>query len=75
MGQVITSLFTNLSTEAMQPVRIIATVVMILIGITLTMMPWEHGAVKFVKDSALRVAVGLAIALNAPAIISAIAGG
>jgi hypothetical protein len=59
----------------MQPVRIIATVVMILIGITLTMMPWEHGAVKFVKDSALRVAVGLAIALNAPAIISAIAGG
>jgi hypothetical protein len=75
VGQVITSLFTNLSTEAMQPVRIIATVVMILIGITLTMMPWEHGAVKFVKDSALRVAVGLAIALNAPAIISAIAGG
>jgi hypothetical protein len=75
MGQVITQLFTNLSTEATQPVRIIGTVVMILIGITLTMMPWEHGAVKFVKDSALRVCVGMAIALNAPAIIAAIAGG
>jgi hypothetical protein len=45
------------------------------IGITLTMMPWEHGAVRFLKDSALRVAVGLAIVLNAAAIVATMAGG
>ena len=71
MGQAMVTLFTNLQSEATAPARVIATVVMILIGITLTLMPWEHGAVRFLKDSALRVFVGLAIVLNAPAIIAA----
>ncbi len=43
--------------------------------LTLTMMPWEHGAVRFLKDSALRVTVGLAIVLNAAAIVATMAGG
>jgi hypothetical protein len=72
MGATMVTLFTELSSEATAPARIIATVVMILIGITLTFMPWEHGAVMFLKNSALRVFVGLAIVLNAPAIIAAI---
>ncbi len=72
IGGVLTNLFTALQSEALAPARIIATVVMIGIGITLAMMPWEHGAVKFLKDSALRVFIGLAIAINAPAIIAAI---
>jgi hypothetical protein len=37
------------------------------------MMPWEHGSVRFLKDSALRVAVGLAIVLNAAAIVATMA--
>ncbi len=75
MGQAITNLFTLLSTQATMPARAIATVVIIGIGLTLTMMPWEHGAVRFLKDAALRVAVGLAIVLNAAAIVTSMAGG
>jgi hypothetical protein len=74
MGAAITSLFTTLSTEAALPARAIATAVIIGIGLTLTMMPWEHGAVRFLKDSSLRVAVGLAIVLNAGAIVVTMAG-
>jgi hypothetical protein len=73
MGTAITSLFNSLASEAAMPARAIATAVIIGIGLTLTMMPWEHGAVRFLKDAALRVAVGLAIVLNAPAIVSTIA--
>jgi hypothetical protein len=75
MGAAITSLFTQLSTQASMPARAIATAVIIGIGLTLTLMPWEHGAVRFLKDSALRVAVGLAIVLNAAAIVATMAGG
>jgi hypothetical protein len=75
MGAAITALFTNLSSQATAPARAIATAVIVVVGITLTMMPWEHGAVRFVKDSALRVAVGLAIVLNAAAIVASMAGG
>ena len=75
MGAAITALFTSLSTQASMPARAIATAVIIGIGLTLTMMPWEHGAVRFLKDSALRVAVGLAIVLNAAAIVTTMAGG
>jgi hypothetical protein len=75
MGAAITNLFTNLSSQATMPARAIATAVIIGIGLTLTMMPWEHGAVRFLKDSALRVAVGLAIVLNAAAIVATMAGG
>ena len=74
MGAAITNLFTTLSSQATMPARAIATAVIIGIGLTLTMMPWEHGAVRFLKDSALRVAVGLAIVLNAAAIVATIAG-
>jgi hypothetical protein len=70
MGTAITSLFTNLASQASMPARAIATAVIIGIGLTLTLMPWENGAVRFLKDSALRVAVGLAIVLNAAAIVS-----
>ena len=75
MGAAITNLFTTLSSQATLPARAIATAVIIGIGLTLTMMPWEHGAVRFLKDSALRVAVGLAIVLNAAAIVATMAGG
>jgi hypothetical protein len=75
MGHAIEALFTNLASQATTPARAIATAVIIGIGLTLTMMPWEHGAVRFLKDSALRVAVGLAIILNAAAIVSTMAGG
>ena len=75
MGAAITTLFTSLSTQASMPARAIATAVIIGIGLTLTMMPWEHGAVRFLKDSALRVAVGLAVVLNAAAIVATMAGG
>jgi hypothetical protein len=75
VGAAITNLFTALSSQATLPARAIATTVIILIGLTLTMMPFEHGAVRFLKDSALRVAVGLAIVLNAAAIVSTMAGG
>jgi hypothetical protein len=75
MGSAITTLFTNLSTQATMPARAIATAVIIGIGLTLTMMPWEGGAVRFMKDSALRVAVGLAIVLNAAAIVATMGGG
>jgi hypothetical protein len=75
MGAAITTLFNSLATQATLPARAIATAVIIGIGLTLTMMPWEHGAVRFLKDSALRVAVGLAIVLNAAAIVATMAGG
>jgi hypothetical protein len=75
MGAAITNLFTNLSSQATMPARAIATAVIIGIGLTLTLMPWEHGAVRFLKDSALRVAVGLAIVLNAAAIVATMSGG
>jgi hypothetical protein len=75
VGAAITSLFTQLSSQATMPARAIATAVIIGIGLTLTLMPWEHGAVRFLKDSALRVAVGLAIVLNAAAIVASMAGG
>src|SRR5690242_13665656 len=75
MGAAITTLFANLSSQATLRARSIATAVIIGIGLTLTMMPWEHGAVRFLKDSALRVAVGLAIVLNAAAIVATMAGG
>ena len=75
MGTAITNLFTNLSTQASMPARAIATAVIIGIGLTLTLMPWEHGAVRFLKDSALRVAVGLALVLNAAAIVATMSGG
>ena len=75
MGAAITNLFTTLSSQATMPARSIATAVIIGIGLTLTMMPWEHGAVRFLKDSALRVAADLAIVLNAPAIVATMAGG
>ena len=74
MGAAITDLFTLLSTQATMPARAIATAVIIGIGLTLTLMPWENGAVRFLKDSALRVAVGLAIVLNAAAIVTTMAG-
>src|SRR5262249_32302835 len=74
MGAAISNLFSMLATEAALPARAIATAVIIGIGLTLTLMPWEHGAVRFLKDSALRVAVGLAIVLNAAAIVSTMAG-
>jgi hypothetical protein len=73
MGAAITSLFSALATEASAPARAIATAVVIGIGLTLTLMPWEHGAVRFLKDSALRVAVGLAIVINAASIVATIA--
>ena len=75
MGQAITNLFTMLAGQATMPARAIATAVIIVIGLTLTLMPWENGAVRFLKDSALRVAVGLAIVVNAAAIVTSIAGG
>lgn len=75
MGAAITNLFTNLSSQASMPARAIATAVIIGIGLTLTLMPWEHGAVRFLKDSALRVAVGLALVLNAAAIVATMSGG
>ena len=75
MGAAITNLFTNLSTQASMPARAIATAVIIGIGLTITLMPWEHGAVRFLKDSALRVAVGLALVLNAAAIVATMSGG
>lgn len=75
MGAAMTTLFTTLSSQATMPARAIASAVIIGIGLTLTMMPWEHGAVRFLKDSALRVAVGLAIVLNAAAIVATMAGG
>jgi hypothetical protein len=75
MGAAITNLFSALATQASMPARAIATAVIIGIGLTLTMMPWESGAVRFLKDSALRVAVGLAIVLNAAAIVATIGGG
>jgi hypothetical protein len=74
MGAAITGLFTNLSSQATMPARAIATAVIIGIGLTLTLMPWENGAVRFLKDAALRVAVGLAIVLNAAAIVATMAG-
>jgi len=74
MGTAITQLFDGLSTQATMPARAIATAVIIGIGLTLTLMPWENGAVRFLKDSALRVAVGLAIVLNAGAIVATMAG-
>ena len=64
MGTAISTLFTTLSSQATMPARAIATAVIIGIGLTLTLMPWENGAVRFLKDSALRVAVGLAIVLE-----------
>ena len=75
MGAAITTLFTELSSQATLPARAIATAVVIGIGLTLTLMPWEHGAVQFLKNSALRVAVGLAIVLNAAAIVATMSGG
>jgi hypothetical protein len=75
MGAAITALFTNLGNQATLPARAIATAVIIGIGLTLTLMPWENGAVRFLKDSALRVAVGLAIVINAAAIVTTMAGG
>jgi uncharacterized membrane protein len=75
MGQAITTLFTDLGQQATMPARAIATAFVIIIGLGLTMMPYEHGAVRFLKDSALRVAVGLAIVINAAAIVNTIAGG
>lgn len=74
MGTAISTLFTTLSSQATMPARAIATAVIIGIGLTLTLMPWENGAVRFLKDSALRVAVGLAIVLNAAAIVATMAG-
>ncbi len=74
MGSAISTLFTGLASQATMPARAIATAVIIGIGLTLTLMPWENGAVRFLKDSALRVAVGLAIVLNAAAIVSTMAG-
>jgi hypothetical protein len=74
MGAAIASLFTNLANQATLPARAIATAVIIGIGLTLTLMPWENGAVRFLKDSSLRVAVGLAIVLNAAAIVATMAG-
>jgi hypothetical protein len=38
--------FTNLACEATLPALAIATAVIIGIGLTLTMMPWEHGAAR-----------------------------
>jgi hypothetical protein len=57
------------------PARAIATLVIIVVGIGLTMMPWENNTVHFLKNAALRVAVGLAIVINAAAIVSTMAGG
>ena len=74
MGAAITTLFDNLASQATLPARAIATAVIISIGLTLTLMPWEHGAVRFLKDSALRVAVGLAIVLNAAQIVATMGG-
>lgn len=74
MGAAITNLFNVLASQASMPARAIATAVIIGIGLTLTLMPWEHGAVRFLKDSALRVAVGLAIVLNAAQIVATLAG-
>jgi hypothetical protein len=74
MGAAIMGLFENLASQATLPARAIATAVIIGIGLTLTLMPWEAGAVRFLKDSALRVAVGLAIVLNAAQIVATMAG-
>jgi hypothetical protein len=74
MGAAITALFDNLASQATLPARAIATAVIIGIGLTLTLMPWENGAVRFMKDSALRVAVGMAIVLNAAQIVSTMGG-
>jgi hypothetical protein len=74
MGAAITGLFDELASQATLPARSIATAVIIAIGLTLTLMPWESGAVRFLKDSALRVAVGLAIVLNAAAIVATMTG-
>ena len=75
MGAAITNLFTQLSSQASMPARAIATLVIIVVGIGLTMMPWENNTVHFLKNAALRVAVGLAIVINAAAIVSTMAGG
>ena len=74
MGAAIMALFDNLASQATLPARAIATAVIILIGLSLTMMPWEGGAVRFLKDSALRVAVGMAIVLNAAQIVATMGG-
>ena len=74
MGTAITALFDNLASQATLPARAIATAVIIGIGLTLTLMPWQDGAVRFLKDSAVRVAVGLAIVLNAAQIVATMAG-
>jgi hypothetical protein len=68
------ALFDSLASQATLPARSIATAVIIAIGLTLTLMPWESGAVRFLKDSSLRVAVGLAIVLNAAQIVATMAG-
>jgi hypothetical protein len=75
MGAAMTNLFTALASETTMPARAIATAVIIGIGLTLSMMPWERGATAFLKDSALRVAVGLAIVLNAAQIVATMTGG
>jgi hypothetical protein len=74
MGAAITALFDSLASQATLPARSIATAVIIAIGLTLTLMPWESGAVRFLKDSALRVAVGLAIVINAAQIVTTMSG-
>ena len=74
MGTAIAGLFDNLASQATLPARAIATAVIIGIGLTLTLMPWQDGAVRFLKDSALRVAVGLAIVLNAAQIVATMSG-
>jgi hypothetical protein len=75
VGAAITNLFSQLSSQASMPARAIATLVIIVVGIGLTMMPWENNTVHFLKNAALRVAVGLAIVINAAAIVSTMAGG
>ena len=55
-------------------VNVATTPVKLLPSIGLTLMPWESGAVRFLKDSALRVAVGLAIVLNAAQIVATMSG-
>ncbi len=74
MGAAITALFDRLASQGTLPARSIATAVIITIGLTLTLMPWESGAVRFLKDSALRVAVGLAIVINAAQIVATMSG-
>ncbi|MBV9327474.1 MAG: hypothetical protein JO352_27350 [Chloroflexi bacterium] len=74
MGAAITTLFTQLSSQATMPARAIATLVIICVGIGLTLMPWENNTVHFLKNAALRVAVGLALVVNAAAIVATMAG-